>query len=212
MADLITGDRLKAFFPHLADLPTWTGALTEAAAQFEIASPERTAAFLAQIAHESGECSRLVENLNYSAARLMAVWPKRFATLDKALPYEHQAEKLANYVYAKRLGNGDVPTSDGWLFRGRGLLQVTGRANYHSIGQALGLPLDAQPELLSQPRGAALSAAYFWKSRGLNELADDRNDDDDDEDFVTISVIINGGRAGLDSRRGYWAKAKVLFA
>ena len=142
----------------------------------------------------------------------MAVWKKRFPTLDKAQPYEHQPEKLANYVYAKRLGNGDVPTGDGWRFRGRGLLQVTGRGNYHSIGGALHLPLDTEPERLAQPDGAALSAAHFWKSRGLNELADDRNDDDDDEDFVTISVIINGGRAGLDSRRGYWAKAKVLFA
>jgi len=212
MADLITDDRLKTFLPRLADAAAWTAPLNQAISRFDIVSPERCAAFLAEIAHESSECSRLEEHLNYSATRLMTVWPNRFPTLDRALPFEHQAEKLAKFVYAKRLGNGDAPTGDGWRFRGRGLLQVTGRGNYHTIGAALGLPLDAEPERLAQPDGAALSAAYFWKSRGLNELADDRNDDDDDEDFVTISVIINGGRAGLDSRRRYWAKAKALFA
>ena len=212
MPDLITDDRLKSFLPRLVELTAWTAALNEAMTRFEIASPERAAAFLAQIAHESAECSRLVENLSYSAKRLMDVWPKRFPTLERALPYERQPEKLANYLYAKRLGNGDTTTGDGWRFRGRGLLQVTGRANYHAIGLALDLPLDTEPELLSQPHAAALSAGHFWKSRGLNELADDRNDDDDDEDFVRISVTINGGRAGLESRQRYWAKAKALFA
>lgn len=210
---LITGDQLKAFLPRLSDLSVWSDSLNDAMDRFEImASRERVAAFLAQIAHESGECSCLEEKLSYTAKRLTEVWPKRFPTLERALPYERQAEKLANYVYAKRLGNGDVLTGDGWRFRGRGLLQVTGRANYRSVARALALPLEAEPELLSKPQTAALSAAYYWHSRGLNELADDRNDDDDDEDFVTISVLINGGRAGLESRRRYWAKAKALLA
>ena len=96
--------------------------------------------------------------------------------MEAATPYAHQPEKLANYVYARRLGNGDIASGDGWRFRGRGLLQTTGRGNYRSTGRALGLDLEAEPELLQQPGPAALAAAHFWSSRGLNELADDRND------------------------------------
>jgi putative chitinase len=209
---LLTEARLAAFLPNLNNVPVWTAALDEAMDRFEIDSPERTAAFLAQIACESAECRRLTEKLNYTAKRLMAVWPKRFTTLEKAAAYEFQEEKLANYVYAKRLGNGDEASGDGWRYRGRGLLQITGRANYRASGLVLGLPLELNPELLEQPDTAALSAAQFWQSHRLNELADDRNDDDDDEDFVTISIIINGGRTGLEERRRYWARARAAFA
>jgi putative chitinase len=209
---LLTERRLAAFLPKLTDVGIWTAALDQAMDRFDIDSRERTVAFLAQIACESGECRRLTERLNYSAKRLMAVWPKRFTTLEKATQYENQEEKLANYVYAKRLGNGDEASGDGWRFRGRGLLQITGRANYRATGLALGLPLEPNPELLEQPDAAALSAAEFWQSHRLNELADNRNDDDDDEDFVTISIIINGGRVGLEERRRYWARAKAAFA
>jgi putative chitinase len=179
--------------------------------RFEINSSARIAAFLAQVAHESGELRRLVENLNYSAKGLMRVWPKRFPTLEKATAYERQPEKLANYVYAKRLGNGDEASGDGWRFRGRGLLQITGRGNYRTAAKALELRLEDQPDLLETPPVAALAAAQFWQSRGLNELADDRNDDDDDEDFVRISVIINGGRVGLPDRKHYWSRARQAF-
>jgi putative chitinase len=109
------------------------------------------------------------------------------------------------------MGNGGEHSGDGWRFRGRGLLQITGRGNYRSTEEALGLPLEEQPELLEQPGPAVLAAAHYWKSHGLNELADDRNDDNDDEDFVTISITINGGRAGLDSRREYWERAKAAL-
>jgi putative chitinase len=208
---ILTDDHLSAFIPGLVDVPQWTGALNAAMDRFDVTSTERIAAFLAQVAHESSEFQRLIENLNYSAKRLMQVWPGRFSSLEKAMAYANQPEKLANYVYAKRLGNGDVGSGDGWQFRGRGLLQITGRGNYQSTGAALGLPLDVEPDLLAEPTTAAMAAAQFWKSRGLNELADDRNDDNDDEDFVTISVIINGGREGLASRQMYWARAKVAL-
>jgi putative chitinase len=211
MADILSEAQLRAFLPTAPRLAEWTAALNAAMARFEIDSPARAAAFLAQVAHESGELQRVAENLSYTAKRLMVVWPRRFPTLDAALPYERQPEKLANYVYAKRLGNGDVPSGDGWRFRGRGLLQITGRGNYSAAGNALGLPLESQPELLETPGPAALAAAQFWQSRGLNVLADDRNDDDDDEDFVTITLTINGGRVGLDARRAYWAQAKAAL-
>jgi putative chitinase len=208
---IITEARLTAFLPNLPNVAVWTRALDEVMERFEITTPERTAAFLAQIAHESGDFRRLVESLNYTASRLMKVWPKRFPTLEKAAEYARQPEKLANYVYAKRLGNGDVASGDGWMYRGRGLIQLTGRANYQSAGRALSRPFEAQPELLEEPESAALTAAHFWQSRGLNELADDRNDDSDDADFVRISVIINGGRVGLPERRESWARAKVAL-
>lgn len=208
----ISEQHLGQIMPNCSNLALWTHCLNDAMQRFEITSPERAAAFLAQIAHESGELCRLVENLNYSAKRLMQVWPKRFTTIEKAKLYERNPEKLANYVYAKRLGNGDEQTGDGWRYRGRGLIQVTGRGNYRSIGQALGLPLEGEPDLLEKPESASLSAAYFWKCRGLNELADDRNDDDDEQDFIRISIIINGGRIGLSQRKAYWATAKSVLA
>ncbi|HUK36490.1 MAG TPA: glycoside hydrolase family 19 protein [Vicinamibacterales bacterium] len=211
MPDILTPAQLTTFLPGLADAASWTAALNAAMDRFEIDTPQRGAAFLAQIAHESGEFRRLVENLNYSAARLCAVWPSRFATPDAAKPYERNPEALANYVYAKRLGNGDVPSGDGWRFRGRGLIQLTGRGNYRSSGVAVALPFEAEPERLETADAAALAAAQFWQSRGLNHLADDSNDDNDDEDFVSITKIINGGTAGLTSRRTYWARAKAAL-
>jgi putative chitinase len=212
MTDILTQTQLRAFLPRVPSATPWTAALNAAMVRFEINSPDRAAAFLAQVAHESAELQRLVENLSYTAKRLMQVWPKRFPILAAALPYERQPERLANYVYAKRLGNGDETTGDGWRFRGRGLLQITGRGNYRATGLALQLPLEARPELLETPAVAALAAAQFWQSRGLNQLADDRNDDNDDEDFVTITVTINGGRVGLDARRLYWTRAKAAMS
>jgi putative chitinase len=208
---ILTETRFAAFLPDAPDIPTWTRVLNDAMDRFDVRTLHRVAAFLAQIAHESDEFRRVVENLNYTAKRLMQVWPKRFTSLAKARRYERQPKKLANYVYANRLGNGDEASGDGWRFRGRGLLQITGRGNYRATAQALALPLEDNPELLEQPGVAALAAAHFWKSRGLNELADDRNTDNDDEDFVTISVIINGGRTGLESRKRYWARAKAVL-
>ncbi len=198
--------------PGCTDSATWVLALNPAMAQFEITSRERIAAFLAQIAHESGQLTRLSENLNYSAKRLMQVWPNRFATLEKALQYERNPERLANYVYAKRIGNGDEASGDGWSYRGRGLIQLTGRGNYRAAAQGIGLPLEEQPDLVAQPGPAALSAAWFWKSRGLNELADDQNDDNDTEDFKAITKLINGGTVGINERMAFWEKAKSVLA
>jgi putative chitinase len=211
MADLLTTAQLTAFLPGLADVDGWTAALNVAMDRFQINTPQRGAAFLAQVAHESAEFKRLVENLNYSAARLCAVWPGRFPSPDIAKPYANNPEALANYVYAKRLGNGDVATGDGWLFRGRGLIQLTGRGNYHSCGLAVALPLDTEPQRLESAAAAALAAAQFWQSRGLNHLADDDNDDNDNADFVRTTKIINGGTAGLASRLAYWARAKAAL-
>ena len=207
----LTTSQLAAIMPACPDAESWTPALNAAMEQFEITTAQRMAAFLAQLAHESGQLTRLAENLNYCAKRLMQVWPNRFPVLEKAQQYERNPEKLANYVYAKRLGNGDETSGDGRRYRGRGLIQLMGRGNYRAAAQGIGQPLEEQPELLEQPGPAALSAAWFWKSHGLNELADDRNDDNDTEDFRTVTKRINGGTVGQKERMAFWEKAKAVL-
>jgi len=208
----LTAAKLETLMPLCPDPKAWARPLNAAMKRFEISTPARAAAFLAQAAHESGQLRWLVERLGYSAPRLMAVWPRRFPTLAIAQAYANAPERLANFVYANRLGNGDVASGDGWRYRGRGIFQLTGRGNYRRIGEALGLPLEDEPERVEQPEIAALTAAQFWQSHGLNELADDRSDDNDGADFETICVLVNGGREGLASRRSYWDAARALFA
>lgn len=212
MADVCSLLQLQAFLPAAPHPDVWCPALNSAMARFGIDSPARAAAFLAEVAHESNELRHLVENLNYSAERLVQVWPRRFPTLDFARQYDRQPERIANYVYANRLGNGDAASGDGWRFRGRGLLQTTGRDNYRAAGQALALPLEAEPERLETPEVAALAAAQFWRSHGLNELADTSDGPAGDANFETITIRINGGRVGLDARRQYWNRAKAALA
>jgi putative chitinase len=179
--------------------------------RFSIDSPHRAAAFLAHLAHESNECRSLSENLNYSAVGLTKTWPNRFANLAAAEPFARNPEKIANLVYANRLGNGPPSSGDGWHYRGRGLIQLTGRSNYLSLSDALKIDFVAEPDQLLTPKNAALSAAWFWKSRGLNELADDRVDDDDSEDFRQITKIINGGLNGFQERLRFWGLARAAF-
>src|SRR5215469_9225252 len=194
----LSADLLKEIGPGCPDPDAWVAPLNDAMARFEINTARRAAAFLAQLAQESAEFGKLEEDLDYRAQRLVAVWPKRFPTVAAAKPYEHAPEKLANHVYAGRLGNGDEASGDGWRFRGRGLIQITGRDNYRSAAAALGRPYEEQPELLAAPPDAGLTAAHFWKSRGLNELADD------DQNFSEITRRINGGLTGDEQRRRFW--------
>jgi putative chitinase len=186
----------------------WLAALNAAMKRFEIRTRARTAAFLAQIAHESGQCRFVEERLSYSAGALMRTWPRRFPTLDIALQYERNPEKLANFVYANRMGNGTPESRDGFRFRGRGLIQMTGRGNYAAVSDALKVDFTAKPDLMIEPRHAAMSAAWFWQTRGLNELADDKSDDDDNEDFRQITRVINGGLNGLAERMHFWGLSK----
>lgn len=174
----LAGQRVAAFLP----------ALNTAMANWEIDHPKRIAAFLAQVGHESGQLRNLVENLNYSAEALVRTWPNRF-TPKNAGTYARQPEKIANKVYGGRMGNGTEVSGDGWRFRGRGLLQVTGRSNYRAAGAGLGLPLEDQPELLEQAEYAANSAAWWWSKHGLNELADAGRIQD-------IGSVINTGQPG----------------
>ena len=206
----VTQPQLARIMPN-ADAGLWLAPLNAAMAERAIASPQRAAAFLAQIAHESGQLRRIEEKLSYSAKRLREVWPHRFPTDAVANEYAGNPQKLANRVYAGRLGNGNETSGDGWRFRGRGLIQLTGRSNYASCKAAIGLDLTATPDLLLQPVPAARSAAWFWQSRGLNELADQQPGDDDDQDFIRITRLINGGTVGLQDRLAYWSKARAAL-
>ena len=180
----------------------WLEPLNNAFQKYDISTLQRQASFIGQCAHESGNFRILEENLNYSAARLMAVWPSRFPSLDVANQYANNPEKIANKVYAGRMGN--VEDSDGFAFRGRGLVQLTGREAYANCGSGLGVDLLSNPDLLSTPEYACLSAGWFWNKKGLNDLADTG-------DYETMTKRINGGLIGLDDRKAKIAKAKEIL-
>lgn len=194
-----------------AKVDVWIGPLNAAMDEWSINTPQRQAAFLAQILHESNEFQHLVENLNYSADRLRQMWPSRFPTDAIAQQYAANPEKLANQIYAGRMGNGDEASGDGWRYRGRGLIQLTGRSNYEACSDALGVDFTRAPDGLSQPAAAMLSAAWFWSSRGLNALADHQPGRNDTDDFAQITRVINGGTAELDQRIVYWDEAKTML-
>ncbi|MHA5526101.1 glycoside hydrolase family 19 protein, partial [Pseudomonas aeruginosa] len=158
----ITEQQLLQIFPHAGPRAgVFVGALNRGMTRFGITSPVRAAAFLAQVGHESGQLTRLVENLNYSARGLAATWPSRYLGADGqpnalAQRLARNPRAIANNAYASRNGNGDEASGDGWRYRGRGLLQITGRSNYRAAGTGLGQPLEQEPELLEQPEWAAI--------------------------------------------------------
>jgi len=171
----------------------WFDPLLETFARFDINTPLRQAAFMGQCQHESGNFKTLQENLNYKPEALMRVWPSRFPDMETALEYAHNPEKIANKVYAGRMGNGDEESGDGWLYHGRGLIQLTGKDNYALCGDSLMLDLLRDPDILLTPQGAALSAGWFWRKHGLNEVADAK-------EYVLMTKRINGGNLGYDDR------------
>lgn len=172
------------------DSPRWFVPLRDAALSWMIDTKPRLTMWLAQCSHESQGFRRLIENLNYSVEGLKRTWPRRF-TPNLALACAHKPEKIADVVYQGRLGN--VEPGDSFRFRGRGILMITGRENYIACGEALGLDLIATPDLLLRPQYAAESAAWFWYSKGLNDLADAM-------DYAAITRKINGGLNGMADR------------
>lgn len=160
----------------------------------------RQAAFIAQCAHESAGFTRKIENLNYSGDRLPVIFPKYFPDPVLARNYHRQPERIANIVYANRMGNGPTESGDGWKFRGRGYIQLTGKDNYTKCGEAIGVDLVAKPEHLEMAKGAVDSAIWYWNSRKLNEYADDG-------DMTTLTKKINGGTHGLSERLAYYTRA-----
>ena len=171
----------------------WVDALNETFSRFNINSNNQKAMFIGQCSHECGNFRILEENLNYRAETLMKLWPKRFPSLEFAKQYEKNPRKIANSVYANRMGNRDEASGDGYRFRGRGALQCTGHSTYFHAGKALGVDFVMQPDLVATPKYAALTAGWFWETHKLNPPADAL-------DYTKVTKIINGGTIGLDDR------------
>jgi putative chitinase len=171
----------------------WLEPLTETFNRFDISTPDRQAAFIGQCQHESGNFKTLRENLNYSDKGLCATWPKRFPTMQDAQIYHRNPERIANKVYADRMGNGPEASGDGWKYSGRGLIQLTGKSNYTLAGDALVDNFLIDPDLVLRPKYAALTAGWFWDKNRLNVEADAK-------DYEKLTKKINGGMIGLVDR------------
>ncbi|MFA6203801.1 MAG: glycoside hydrolase family 19 protein [Gallionella sp.] len=182
----------------------WTLYLNSAMARFMINTPARQAAFIAQIAHESGRFEQVEENLHYSSTGLLRTFPKYF-NVTQSLQYAGKTAAIASRVYANRMGNKAEISGDGYKYRGRGLIQITGHDNYVACGNAIGLNLEINPDMLTQPEYGALSAAWFWTTNGCNELADRDN-------FAGITKRINGGLNGQAERLALFERAETAFA
>ena len=163
----------------------------------------RIAAFIAQTAHESGGYCVAAENLNYSDKGLLATFPKYF-NASNVEEYARNPQKIASHVYANRLGNGPEASGDGWNYRGRGFIQITGKDNYTKCGTSLGVDLLTNPAYLETVEGAMMSAKWFWESNNLNQWADK-------PDFVTLTKRINGGVNGLTERRKFYDTAMLVL-
>lgn len=202
----ITIGLLEALGVRHALAVQWLPHISQAARRYQIdASPRRIAAWLATIAHESARLTSVVENLNYSAQGLAQTWPSRYADMTGqpnalAQSIARKPATIASLTYANRMGNGPSETGDGWIYRGRGLIQITGRDNYDRIGDALGLDLILNPERLEEPYYAALSAAEWWSRNGCNQLADTG-------DLAAVTRVVNGGLTGLDDRLKLYSAA-----
>ena len=193
----LTQEQLQQIIPKNQYVSYWYTALQQLLPQYEINTPDRIAAFLAQCAHESGGFVFIKENLNYRWQSLRKVFPKYFPTDALAQQYEKQPEKIANRVYANRMGNGPEESGDGWRFCGRGLIQVTGRDNYSWFAASLQISPEEASEYMETFEGAAQSACWFWESNNLNQWADK-------QDILTLTKRINGGTIGLEDRKKHY--------
>lgn len=198
---IITERELQACLPKATapSVNSFHSAINETLTEFQINTAERIAMFVAQIGHESGYLKFVKENLNYSAEGILKTFPKYFDAAE-ASQYARKPEAIANRVYANRMGNGPESSGDGFKFRGRGLIQVTGRSNYTLCSNFIGVNVVKDPIYLEVPIGASRSAGWFWKTKGLNDVADDG-------DIVRCTKIINGGLNGLEDRRTLWENA-----
>jgi len=192
----LTLEQLKKLLPKNNYVENWYDALSEFLPMYEIDTIERIAAFVAQCSHESGEFSVLEENLNYRWQTLRKVFPKYFS--DDAIAQRYSAlpnkkEAIANRVYANRMGNGPESSGEGWKYRGRGLIQLTGKNNYSRFADSLNISLEEATEYLTTFEGAVESACWFWTTNNLNQWADS-------EDIATLTKRINGGTNGLEDR------------
>jgi putative chitinase len=203
----VSKEQLLRLFPHACSsildpiMPVINDMLAAAGIS---ENSKRLSYFLAQVGTESAGLSAITENLHYSAKRLCAVWPREFKSIQFAEQYAENPEKLGDYIYANRLGNGNVASGDGYRFRGRGLFQLTGRANYAHFGSIIGMDLTQTPDQAATPVAALNIAVKYWQAEKMNELADQDN-------LRKITRLINGGYNGLALREAYYKHARLVF-
>lgn len=197
---MISAEQLKRLHinPELAPV------FNETFERWGINTPRQQAAFLGQCGHECGNFTKLEEGLSYAADRLMKIWPKRFPTMEIAQKYARNEKALANFVYANRMGNRDEASGDGYRFRGSGWLQLTGHDNFYHAGKACGVDFVMNPDLVRQPKHAALTAGWFWSTHDCNRLAEAAN-------WVALTKKINGGTIGLEDRIRHTSLAMNVF-
>jgi putative chitinase len=203
----LTKEQLKQLLPKNLYIDHWHDALSILLPDYEINTPQRMAAFIAQCSHESGGFIFLKENLNYKAPSLRKLFGKYFPTDDIANEYANKPNKqeaIANRIYASRMGNGNEASGDGYKFCGRGLIQLTGRDNYTFFAGSLGITVEEASEYLATFEGAAQSACWFWETNDLNKWADKG-------DILTLTKKINGGTIGLDDRIKHYEHALHVF-
>lgn len=193
-----TEDKLKGCVPTNKNISGLFNALSDILPKYDITSVRRVSGFLAQCGHESNDFNSLHENLNYSSDALVKLFPKHFH--GDAVDYNRQPEKIANRIYESRMGNGDELSGDGYKYRGRGAIQLTGKDNYTKFSNTIGKDLDETVEYCDTLEGAIESACWFWTTHNLNAKADDN-------DVTGSTKIINGGILGLDDRKARWVKA-----
>lgn len=197
-APLVTANQLQRIMPRMRDTNEWAVVLNATLPKYEITTKERLACFLAQCAHESAQFNVLVENLNYSSSALRSVFGRHFLTETVATQYARQPERIANRVYSNRMGNGSESSGDGWKYRGRGVIQLTGRDNYERFANyIINDKVVTDPDIVQTDKSLALaSACWFWEVNKLNSICDSG-------DFRLLTRRINGGFNGLEDRERY---------
>lgn len=206
-----TPEKLSRLITNNPFIDNWYNALSLILPEYEINSKNRVAAFIAQTAHESLNYTALKENLNYSAKGLTRVWPKRFPSAI-AVQYAHKPQAIANRAYSNRMGNGPESSGDGWRYRGRGLIQLTGKTNYSWFAESISTPLDEIPLYLETFEGAVQSACWYWETNNLNHWVDVN-------DFDGLSDVINLGKktpkigdaVGYNDRLARYKKALLVL-
>jgi putative chitinase len=200
MSFILSQEQLAQLIPGNPYTDHWYEALALCLPDYDINTPQRVAAFIAQCAHESGGFKFLKENLNYKAASLTKVWPRYFPNMEIAQQYANKQEMIANRAYGGRMGNGPEASGDGWKFCGRGLIQLTGRSNYQAFADSIETDVEEIPAYLGTFEGAVQSACWFWESNKLNQWADAG-------DILTLTKRINGGTLGLEDRKKHYEHA-----
>jgi putative chitinase len=204
--DVISIEELKQIMPQATDQKVlqFQEEFNKHLPDFNITTPMRLAAFLAEGASDSSELTALTDNLNYTTARLLQIWPDKFRSFKEAQQYSNNPQKLGNYMYANKMGNGNQLSGDGYRYRGRGFFKITGFENYNKMKQAIGVDFVTYPDLITAPRYAVLTACIIWNELNLNSFADEGN-------IKTLFKKINILNTNLQEKISYYNKAKIVL-